>query len=275
MEDAQLSCKADTPDERDFDYVPPPELLAALPPSIDLRAVAPGFPEIYTQGRLNSCTAQAAAAALYFDMGKQRLNAFEPSRLFIYYNERYLTHDIGSRRYGNHGAPVQMRDCVKSISTTGFCSEAHWPYVETLFDTRPATALYDFAAQHCSRAYYRIAQELAHLKACLAEGYPFLCGIVVYESFLGPAVRETGLVSMPEAGEIVRGGHAVAVVGYDEARGHFIGRNSFGPAWGDAGHCYLPFPYFADADRAFDFWTIRTVGDGNDAGAPTPIAAQA
>ncbi len=56
---------------------------------VDLRS---NCPEIYDQGKLGSCTANAIAAAFEYDAiiqnGKD--NEFTPSRLYIYYNERLL-----------------------------------------------------------------------------------------------------------------------------------------------------------------------------------------
>jgi C1A family cysteine protease len=39
----------------------------------------------------------------------------------------------------------------------------------------------------------------------------------------------------------------------------FIVRNSWGPLWGMAGYCYMPYAYLLDDNLAADFWTIRVV----------------
>jgi C1A family cysteine protease len=48
---------------------------------------------------------------------------------------------------------------------------------------------------------------------CLAEGFPFVFGFTVYESFESQQVAKTGVVQMAQAGEHSMGGHAVLAVG--------------------------------------------------------------
>jgi C1A family cysteine protease len=259
----------DEPDRRDWPYRPAPDL-GSLPPSVDLRGASCGFPPVFDQGRLNSCTANAVAAALAFDIRRQRGDAsFVPSRLFIYYNERSTENTVGSRAYGNHGAPAYMRDCIKVVADLGFCAEHEWPYDQTAYDTRPPDSAYQSALAHRSCEYYRIAQDLALLRACLAEGFPFVCGIRVYRSFLAPQARATGAVPRPGPGEALVGGHAVAVVGYDDAARQFVVRNSLGTGWGDRGHGSLPYEYLSDPRHAMDFWTLRKVTETESAEGPT------
>ncbi len=84
-------------------------------------------------------------------------------------------------------------------------------------------------------------------------------GFAVYESFESETVAKTGRVPMPKPGEAEIGGHAVMAVGYNDASGSFIVRNSWGPAWGDHGYFTMPYAYLADNDLSDDFWTIQTV----------------
>jgi C1A family cysteine protease len=107
--------------------------------------------------------------------------------------------------------------------------------------------------------YQRVTQTLGQLKGCLASGFPFVFGFVVYESFESKEVASTGEGQLPTAGEKQIGGHAVLAVGYDEDQQRFIVRNSWGPKWGMQGYFTLPYPYVLQATLAGDFWTIRSV----------------
>ena len=94
---------------------------------------------------------------------------------------------------------------------------------------------------------------------CLAQGYPFVFGFSVYDSFLTDTVAQTGLVPMPGLLEAQSGGHAVLAVGYDQKRRQFLVRNSWSNAWGLGGYCWMPFEYLSDPDLSDDRWQISLV----------------
>ena len=81
----------DLPDARDHLYAAPPHVLTALPTKVDLRAQCPK--EVYDQGHLGSCTGNSIAGAVQFDRIRQKHPSAQeliPSRLFIYYDERFI-----------------------------------------------------------------------------------------------------------------------------------------------------------------------------------------
>ena len=241
----------DLPDHRDHVFAAPAPVLLALPPKVDLRSVCP---PVLDQKDLGSCTANAIANAHLFDQIKQKAaNKFPPSRLFIYYNERAMEGTISV------DAGAMIRDGIKSIGKQGVCPEDLWPYDTTKFAKKPPLKAYKVALNHQAISYQRVVQTASQMKGCLAAGFPFVFGFTVYESFESDAVTKTGKVPMPATGEKVLGGHAVLAVGYDDASQRFIVMNSWSPAWGDKGFCYMPYPYLTDSDLAADFWTVRVV----------------
>lgn len=256
----------DFPDHRDFTYAAPRRPTGAVRTTVDLR---PGCPDVYDQGRIGSCTANAIAAALEFAMMKQGEKAFTPSRLFIYYNERYAERTVPS------DAGARIRTGIKSVAQQGDCPESMWTYDDTPADphtnlfptdakaaTKPDAKCYTEAKKHQALNYLSVARNLADMKGCLSEGFPFVYGFTVFESFESRDVAmgtEAGWVPMPKAHEKMLGGHAVVAVGYDDDDRVFVCRNSWGPDWGDHGYFYMPYSYLLDDNLAADFWTIRLV----------------
>jgi C1A family cysteine protease len=256
----------DLPDHRDHVYSAPLAKLtarAALPASADLRTLCP---PVYDQGQIGSCTANAIAAALEFDRRKQKLSDFVPSRLFIYYNERAMEHTVGS------DAGAQIRDGIKSVGDLGACPESEWPYDATPANLqtnvwppgarpaeKPPKSCYSDAKKYTALSYQRVNRDLAQMKGCLADGFPFVFGFTVYQSFESAAVAKNGVVNMPAGSEQVVGGHAVLAVGYDDKSQRLIVRNSWGAKWGIKGYFTMPYAYVLDTNLSDDFWTIRTV----------------
>lgn len=241
----------DVPDKRDYEYTPPTGIARKLPPEIDLR---PFFPRAYNQGNLNSCTANAIAAAIEFDERKQKVRMpFVPSRLFIYYNERAMEGQVGE----DSGA--QIRDGIKSVAKLGSCHEDLWPYLEKKLRIKPSSRCYRGALRYRALEYWRLGHNLTHLKSCLASGFPFVFGIKVYSSFESAQLRRSGHLEMPEKHEKLVGKHAVIAVGYKDARKWFIVRNSWGERWGIKGYFTIPYEYLLDRRLAADFWTIRVI----------------
>lgn len=254
----------DLPDHRDLVRATAPETLANLPASVDL-STDPAMPPIYDQAQIGSCTANAIAAAVEYELRKQKLADFMPSRLFIYYNERAMEGSVGS----DSGA--QIRDGVKSVATQGVCPEDEWPYDGDPANSdgswpagqragqKPTTACYSVASGTEAVQYERVPQELDHIKAALAAGVPVVFGFSVYASFESQETAQTGDAPMPAPGEAQLGGHAVLAVGYDNATDRFKVRNSWGTGWGQAGYFTLPYAYLTDSRLASDLWTVKRV----------------
>jgi len=240
----------DRPDQRDQTFVAAPGILANTNGDLDLRET---LGDAYDQGQIRSCTANAIAAALEYELLKQNLPAFTPSRLFIYYNTRLRDDTLP------FDAGASIRNAMQSVASEGFCSEILWPYTPGALVTLPSPECYAMGKTRRSIGYQRLPRSLAQMKGCLAEGYPFLFGFTAYEAFETPVVAKTGVLAMPAHAESALGGHAVLAVGFSEARQAFLVRNSWGPGWGLEGHFYMPAAYLLDEHLSDDFCTIRVV----------------
>jgi hypothetical protein len=251
------------PDKRDYRYqarVDP----ATLPASVDLAA---SLPPAWDQSQLGSCTAFTGAAAVVFDLVKQGIGlAFVPSFLFLYYNERKddgtIPVDAGS----------SMREIAKALAKYGLAHDAFWPYNISRFADAPPAAAYDDGLKTVLTQYLAVAQDVNAIKSCLADGYPVMVGISVYQSFENAGA--TGDVPMPTPpNDRLLGGHALLVVGYNDATGRWKFRNSWGTSWGKSGYGTLPYAFLADAELSDDFWTLRQVSGAAPAPTPDPTPA--
>lgn len=216
------------------------------------------LPAIYDQGNLGSCTANSIAFLVNFDIlnnfTQKKVNAFYPSRLFIYYYERLLEGTVPT----DSGA--QIRDGIKVLSKYGVPDEKLWPYNVDQFNVAPSQDSITQAINFEALVYQKIDNSNKQLLVnALLQGYPISFGMYVFESFMTDEVAQTGIVPYPKHNERVVGGHALAIVGYDIRWDSFIVRNSWGKDWGQEGYCRIPADYICSPGLASDFWTINLI----------------
>ena len=242
----QYTLKRDSYDPRDYQFTPRAGL--TLPIVVDL---SPHCSAVEDQGNLGSCTGNAIVGALEYLENLNKVQFVDLSRLFVYYNERYIEGTVKS----DSGA--EIRDGIKSIAQWGVCTEALWPYHIDQFRKRPNAACFSDAYARRAVRYSRVSQNPQAIMQCLASGVPIVIGIQVYSSFESDAVAKSGMVPMPKPKEQLLGGHAVLAVGYDLNKKLVKVRNSWGGAWGDHGYFYLPFDYLTHTSLASDFWAVE------------------
>lgn len=242
----------DLPDPRDtFLAMPSPAVAAQFPSSVDLRGQ---FPAVYDQGQLGSCTANALAGAIEYQLGREKLDSvFTPSRLFIYYYER------AERGTIPFDSGASIREGIQAVSNQGYPPESVWPYDPAQFAVTPDAQAQAAATGHKVFQSFCLQQNLDHIRSSLADQEPVVFGMTVFESFESPAVEASGIVPLPSPAEASVGGHAMVIVGYDDSAGSFWVRNSWGESWGIGGYCRIPYGYLTNAQLAADFWTLRTL----------------
>jgi len=239
-----------------------PATIASAPASVDLRTLVPAAQwPVWDQGALPSCTAHAVAGTALFELIRAGgTPLFQPSRLFLYWAERVIERDP------NAAADGFVRDGVQALLDEGACADAPaagvpagaiWPYDPAAFATKPPATCFAFAKEHRASAASYVMEALPHLRGCLAEGHPFTICIRLFPSF--DTAGATGDVPLPSAAERPDpiGGHAMSIVGYDDAKQVFLVRNSMGTQWGKGGYGTLPYAFVLDATLSDSFWTPR------------------
>jgi hypothetical protein len=229
----------------------------SLPPKVDLRS---HMTKVEDQGQLSSCVANAVAGAYEYLVKRHRgEDAYDVSRLFIYYNAR-AREDATDEDGG-----AIIADAIESLRESGACSEETWPYEPDNVSAEPSSEAYQEAADFLVEDMKLVPTTLGAWKAALAEGYPVIFGISLFESF--DKHKRRGVVPLPSPREASReshGGHAMLCVGYSDPDRVFIVRNSWGEDWGDKGYCYIPYDYLMNPKfNDGDSWIIRRL-DGLD-----------
>jgi C1A family cysteine protease len=242
------------PDDRDVKFSI--ELLKPIK-SVNLLEIF-SVPKPYNQFELGACTANSISFLVQFDLLNKHtqsdLGVFQPSRLFIYYFERLMEGTVDT----DSGAVI--RDGIKVVASMGVPNEDLWPYDTSKFSVKPTQESINSALQFEALQYKYIDNTDKQLVVNgLMEGYPISCGIKVYESFMSDDVAQTGNVPMPGPNEKFKGGHAIAVVGYDMNEDTFLMRNSWGEDWGMGGYFKIPADYLCNSQLASDFWTISLI----------------
>jgi C1A family cysteine protease len=233
-----------------------------LPKQVDLRNK---LPACFDQGSEGSCGPNSASGLMCF---------FHPdvqgfSRQQIYYGVRQIENDIGE----DNG--VETDDLFKVLQATGAAPESLWPYTQANLFTAPSATVLEAAAKYKIAKFSQLVAETDFLN-CLAEGFPFILGFEVYESFEDSQIASTGVMAYPQPNEQLLGGHDVLVVGYDTdfktnpiflqsgipstrvSNTALLIRNSWGTSWGCYdGHFWMPIDYAANAVTGGDAWTGR------------------
>lgn len=259
--DYKTNLQPDEPDVRDYGVTfSTPSFIGKLlkassapipPPMVDMR---PQCPPIENQGLIGSCSAFATCVCHEIKQAQAKKLPIILSKLFTYYHARKAINKQDEDS-GSH-----LRDNVKSLGTLGSPPQSAYPYDTKRWKDEPALTLHELARPNRINLYARVQQVQAQLEACLADGNPIICGLMLYQSFYNRGgVARTGLITIPNIkNEAFRGGHAVAIVGYDQRRKLYLMRNSWGTGWGQKGYAWIPYAYVHDKRLCFDLWMIKS-----------------
>jgi C1A family cysteine protease len=151
-------------------------------------------------------TANAVAGIYEYLIKKSTKQHIDVSRLFIYYNARRKEKEKENLpiRIADEGATITST--IDTIKELGTCVEANWPYLKAIVNEKPTRDIYHKAKELTVTEALEIPVDLYYMKSCLAQGFPFLFGIQLYESF-NKAASNRGVVPVPKASMAARAVH--------------------------------------------------------------------
>lgn len=212
-----LTAIPDTPDFRDFVYEP---ALLQLANEID----RPADLAILNQGREGACTGFGLAAVINLlrDRGKR------PGRV-----SARMLYEMARRHDEWPGYEYEGSSCRGAIQgwyNMGVCLDDSWKYSVS----RPGHLTVDRAKEARKTtlgAYYRLGTRISDFHAALNEVGAIFCSADVHKGWQRPAKK--GDLRYIKPHDQIEGGHAFAIVGYNE-NGFWV-QNSWGKGWGDKG----------------------------------------
>jgi C1A family cysteine protease len=188
------------------------------------------------QGICGSCWAFAATAALESrvlitsNMPDTDLNLSEQSMV-----------SCDKNNWGCGGGDLDT--AAEFLKTTGIPLEACYPYAsgESAIDGECGGCADWRQNTYRITSFDSVAASAEAIKSALVQYGPVIVGMTIYEDFL---YYQSGIYRHVTGS--VLGGHAIVIVGYDDADQSWILKNSWGPDWGESGF----FRMAADTNEA-------------------------
>ncbi len=215
-----------------------------LPPKADLK---PYCPEVRHQGEAYSCVGWAAGYAALTIQRAIRHGCTDA---------RTITHNANSALFlynqikrGDCRQGSRISDAMQFLKTNGDCLARHFDFdvndcrkspVPELAQAARSFAIADFLTLFGSEDSAHV--KVRRVKQALAQGKPVVVGVAVRRNFFQ---LQNAAYWLADTGDTTfAGGHAMVVVGYDDAKNAFQLMNSWGREWGEQGFIRIKYDVF-------------------------------
>lgn len=234
------------PDPADFrDKLFEPTLIE-VPPRIGLDDYPRLKVPVLDQGSEGSCTGFGLATVANYLFRRRKVDPDQipvSPRMFYEMAKRY--DEWPGEAYEGSSA----RGAMKGWHKHGVCSAELWPYIPKEADRFLTTTRVQDAIRRPLGAYYRVNhRDLVAMHSALAEVGILYATAIVHEGWYQPTNKD-----WIEPNNSVLGGHAFAIIAYDE-NGFWI-QNSWGTDWGHGGLALLTYDDWLD--HGMDVWVAR------------------
>ncbi len=218
---------------------------AALPASLDLRK--PWW-DIGDQKNTGSCVGWGSTdgvANYMFVMANRLPQNVKLSPRFTWMASKETDQFTTRPETMIEGAGTTLKAAVDILRNFGAVPETILPFnIVTTMYTGNENTLFATAATRKITSYFNLQRNLPNWRAWLVQHGPILVGLNVDHTWDNATATGGKLDTFQP--NTVRGGHAVALVGYTTDQ-RFILRNSWGTSWGDKGFAYASESYINGA----------------------------
>ena len=237
-----LNCIPSRDTERDWRFEHAAQVLAApaaLPAHKDLRE---SWWKIGNQGNTGACVGSATADSVlrWHFVKVNRLTKVQLlSPRFVWMAAKETDQFISQPTTFIELEGTSLKAALDIARKFGAVLDSVLPFQSGKLYGNEAQVFYAQAAQRKIVSYFNLGTNLANWRTWLATAGPILTRLGV-DATWDNAGHTGGNLDVYEP-NTVRGGHAVALVGYTKDR--FIVRNSWGTTWGDGGFGYASVSY--------------------------------
>lgn len=214
-----------------------------LPASVDLRAA---WWDIGNQESTGSCVGWSSTdgvARYHFVQASKMVKTERLSPRFTWMASKETDEYTNRAETFIEGAGTSLKAAAEILRKYGAAPETLLPFhISTNLYLGDEETFYATVAKLRIASYFNLGKDVAGWRTWLATHGPILAGLNVDATWDNAATTKGKLDTFKPS--TVRGGHAIAIVGYTADK-RFIVRNSWGTAWGDKGFAYASEAYIA------------------------------
>jgi len=238
-----FDARPDTLDFRDKMYEP---TLVEVPMRIDLKDYAAWKVPVLNQGQEGACTGFGLATVAHYLLRRRKVISDRASispRMLYEMAKKY--DEWPGEKYEGSSARGAMKGWYKH----GVCTEKLWPYQTKSADQRLTDERAQDGAMRPLGAYFRVNhKDLVAMHSAISEVGILSATATVHAGW--DKVRGDGIIPVDRQ---ILGGHAFAIVAYDE-KGFWI-QNSWGKSWGKGGFGRIGYDDWLT--NGSDVWVAR------------------
>jgi C1A family cysteine protease len=211
------------------------------------------------QGRKGSCVGFAVVAMKEWQEQKEHIDEMLKGKKYKrkakHYDlsEQWLYHKTKEIDDWPNQDGTSIRHALKILQKMGVPPEKAWPYSERTLGSPKRWAKMIALWTMCG-IYYRL-DGIPQIEWTLKNIGPCLVGFGCYEEIF--YVGDDGYVPYPANPEVLYGGHAVCLVGYDSKKKLVKFKNSWGKNWGEKGYGYFSYDYVNNF--VWDAWAVKDI----------------